>query len=234
MPGQSLSALSTYYTNLIADHFVPYLPPLPIVEGYKYFQPRIHVSILAASSAGVVAAIFYALRTAFVDLRIPRTKQVGWESVAGPTGGGVSVDAGMGIGAAAPGSGMKAAMSGRAKGKGRVRTEKVGPGEDWELVQVAAAKPKRGRRDAMQVDAGGDEEDDGNEDGKRLPASVRRGLPICITLNLVSPKSPGSRDEADLVGADPGALAERLLYRCHIDRGNCVPIPTTRRVLRAD
>lgn len=29
------SALSSYYANLLNDHFVPYLPPLPILPPYK-------------------------------------------------------------------------------------------------------------------------------------------------------------------------------------------------------
>jgi hypothetical protein len=156
---------------------------------HRYFQPSIHISITSTSTASTIPAIFIALRTAFYDLRIPRVKRVGWEGVAGAEGGRIGVDVGMGVGLSAnlsggmaSGSAMKNAMTSGKGGKGnagrlaRSGKERVGPGEDWELdTDVKIGKG-----------VVGDLEDDGDEDGLRLLSVLRRGLPICVTLNLVS------------------------------------------------
>ncbi|KAK1922729.1 ribosomal protein S5 domain 2-type protein [Papiliotrema laurentii] len=116
---QALSHLSTIYASIIADHFIPSLPALPIVPPTKYFVPHLHLTLLSASSGSPLSALFLAARSAFIDLKIPRTKQIGWE--------GAQNDLEMGDGDL---SGIKAAL--KVKGKGKVSRRPRG-GDDWDL-----------------------------------------------------------------------------------------------------
>ncbi len=122
-------------------------------------------------------------------------KRVGWEGVAGGEGGRIGVDVGMGVGVSAglsggtsSGSAMKSAMTsgkgGKGSSKGRLARsgkERVGPGEDWELDNGFNVKSLKNGKSIEE----GVLEDDGDEDGTRLSSVLRKGLPVCVTLNLV-------------------------------------------------
>jgi hypothetical protein len=79
----------------------------------------LHLTLLSASSGSPLSALFLAARSAFIDLKIPRTKQIGWE--------GAQNDLEMGDGDL---SGIKAAL--KVKGKGKVSRRPRG-GDDWDL-----------------------------------------------------------------------------------------------------
>lgn len=160
----------------------------------RYFQPQIHVSILSSTSASVPFVLFLALRAAFSNLHVPVTKYVGYEAATNGevisdnlTGTGADDDMGAGfVGGDAGLTGAVRAPRGKtaaqkkarrgAKGKerqmvvtGKGRAEYVaGPGDDWDLEDLG----------------GGDE-----GEGDLMDEHVRLGLPVCVTLNLVSQPS---------------------------------------------
>ncbi|GFZ47176.1 hypothetical protein JCM24511_04919 [Saitozyma sp. JCM 24511] len=129
MTAQGLSLYSTQLTNILLDHFVPSIPALPIIAPTKYFIPYLHLTLLS-SSGNVPTALLLAARSAFSDLRIPRTKIIGFEAddLIGkaeiPEGADEEMEKDL--------SGIKAAVragrGGRGKGKAAVK------GGDWELV----------------------------------------------------------------------------------------------------
>ncbi|ORY24193.1 ribosomal protein S5 domain 2-type protein [Naematelia encephala] len=119
LSSQSLSQLSTLYASLLSDHFVPSLPPLPILPPTKYFIPHLQLTVLSAAAAAVPTALALAARAAFCDLKIPKTKRIGWE--------GAEVDATTGEGDLA---GIKAAVK---AGRGRGKARRAGGGDDWDL-----------------------------------------------------------------------------------------------------
>ncbi|GHJ87244.1 hypothetical protein NliqN6_3646 [Naganishia liquefaciens] len=181
------SALSSYYANLLNDHFVPYLPPLPILPPYKYFQPNVHASIISSTSASVPFVLFTAVRAAFSSLYVPKTKFVGWESAIPDEKNRTAMDTevdmteaksdrfGLEFGGGEGGitGAVRAAKAGGAKRKGKGKTttnakgkvvQVSGPGDEWDLEDYG----------------GGDE-----GEGELLDVSVRVGLPVCVTLNLI-------------------------------------------------
>lgn len=125
---------------------------------FRYFIPHLHLTLLSATSGSPLTALVIAARAAFLDLRIPSTKRIGWESTT------VEVDGGEGTGTGVKESdlsGIKAAVragrtGGKGKGKAAVR------GEDWDLDMSTA-----GGRGVGFMDG-------------------REGLPVLVTLNLVS------------------------------------------------
>ena len=134
--------------------------------------------------------LFTAVRAAFASLLVPKTKFVGWESAIpdqkNRTAMDMEVDVmeaktdrfGLEFGGGEGGitGAVRAAkaggVAGRRKGKGKTTTNakgKVvqvsGPGDEWDLEDYG----------------GGDE-----GEGDLLALPVRLGLPVCVTLNLVS------------------------------------------------
>jgi hypothetical protein len=164
---------------------------LIVLRGFdRYFQPQIHVSLLSSTNASVPFVLFVALRAAFTNLHVPLTKYVGYEGAANGdiipdtsagTGtaddvgaGFVGGDAGLTGAVRAPRARNQAKNKRRAvKGKerqmvvtGKGRAEYVaGPGDDWDLEDLG----------------GGDE-----GEGELMDEDIRLGLPVCVTLNLVS------------------------------------------------
>lgn len=159
---QALSSLSSRYSNLLVDHFVPFLPPLTILPNKKYFQPQIHLTVLSASSGSVIPTLFLAARCAFANLHVPLTKSIGWEAVVGDgmdeDGPGERAGTGFGGGEGGISGAVRAAKGNQALPRGI-------PVDDWDLE-----------------DLGGGEEGE----GELLDNEVRKGLPVCVTLNLVS------------------------------------------------
>jgi hypothetical protein len=157
----------------------------------RYFQPQVHVSILSSTSASVPFVLFLALRAAFSNLHVPVTKYVGYEgATSGDTipdnstgtgadddmgAGFVGGDAGLTGAVRAPRGNTAAQKKARRGGKVKERQMKItgkgraeyvaGPGDDWDLEDLG----------------GGDE-----GEGELMERSVRLGLPVCVTLNLVS------------------------------------------------
>ena len=84
----------------------------------RYFIPHLHLSLLSSSSGSTLSALFIAARSAFIDLKIPRTKQIGWE--------GAQNGLEMGEGDL---SGIKAALKVKSK---KVERRPRG-GDDWDL-----------------------------------------------------------------------------------------------------
>lgn len=163
----SLSTLSAQLAAMIVDHFIPQIPPLPILPPTKYFVPHLHLTLLSSSGGSVPTALCLAARAAFIDLRIPRTRVIGWEGTRGGGGGsgaGAGEEGGEGEGEdhETDLSGIKAALkAGRGrKGKGR---EVMRGGEDWDL----------------------DLEGGGGGDGT-ISLEKRDELPVLVSLNLVS------------------------------------------------
>ena len=177
----TLSSLSSYYSNLLIDHVVPYLPPLAIIAPWKYFQPQIHVTISNTSSGSVEWTLVTAVRAALADLKVPKTRHVGYEQLvhgsshedqaggASAAGGMVNSDLGLtGAVRSANPSTTKKGSSGPKRmvvtGKGRAEYARTGPGDDWDL----------------------DTEDTMEGEGERMLQHVRDGLPVCVTMHLVS------------------------------------------------
>lgn len=117
-----LSRLATMYASLISDHFIPSVPPLPILPPTKYFVPYLHLTVLSASSACVTSALLLASRAAFSDLRVPIVKRIGYEGATTADAEGEETDL----------SGIKAAVRAARGGKGKSRAVGRG-GDDWDL-----------------------------------------------------------------------------------------------------
>ncbi|KAK8844164.1 hypothetical protein IAR55_006958 [Kwoniella newhampshirensis] len=117
---QNLSSISTHLSAILSSHFIPSLPPLPILPNRKYFQPNLHLTLLS-SSGSIPSTLVLASRAAFADLKIPKTKIISWTGDADGEGQGDL-------------SGIKAAIAGGAKGKGKGKGKYVARGgEDWDL-----------------------------------------------------------------------------------------------------
>lgn len=120
-------------------------------------MPHLHLTLLSTTSASIPTALLLASRAAFIDLKIPQIKRIGYEAIT--TSGDKDL------------SGIKAAVrAGRGgKGKGVVRGGGGGgaSGEDWDL-------------------------DEGFE-----TVQGREGLPVLVTLNLVSEIDQRRRVRAD-------------------------------------
>ncbi|OXG39949.1 hypothetical protein C349_04178 [Cryptococcus neoformans var. grubii Br795] len=120
----SLVALSTHLTSIVTSHFIPSIPALPILPNKKYFQPHLHLTILS-SSGNIPSALILAARSAFADLKVPKTKVISWAGESGEDANG-GVDVGRG-----DMSGIKAAIA-TTKGKGKGKMIARGS-EDWDL-----------------------------------------------------------------------------------------------------
>lgn len=120
----SLVALSTHLTSIVTSHFIPSIPALPILPNKKYFQPHLHLTILS-SSGNIPSALILAARSAFADLKVPKTKVISWAGEPGEDANG-GVDVGRG-----DMSGIKAAIA-TTKGKGKGKMIARGS-EDWDL-----------------------------------------------------------------------------------------------------
>ena len=172
MSSQMLSTLSSQFGSLISDHFIPSLPPLPILAptkyvfapyhsqpilhclrqprlltAYRYFVPHLHLTVLSTTSASIPTALLIASRAAFFDLRIPKIKRIGYELVS--SGQAEEGDKDL--------SGIKAAVRG-SKGRGKAKGVMRGS-EDWDLDL---------------------EDGDGT-----AHLEGRDSLPVLVTLNLV-------------------------------------------------
>ena len=88
---------------------------------HRYFIPHLHLTVLSTSAASLLPTLILASRAAFTDLRVPKTKRIGWE--AATTTSTTSDERETDL------SGIKAAVrAGKGKGKTAVRG-----GEDWDL-----------------------------------------------------------------------------------------------------
>lgn len=83
-------------------------------------MPQVQLTLLSATSGSPLSALVIAIRAAFADLKVPRTKRIGYE--------GAEAILEMGDGDL---SGIKAALKLGKGGKGKVR--KVRGGDDWDL-----------------------------------------------------------------------------------------------------
>jgi exosome complex component RRP42 len=88
----------------------------------RYFVPYLHLTLTSTSTGSVLPTLIIAARAAFADLRIPKTKRIGWEAGSKP---GFEEEGESDL------SGIKAAVrAGRTKaGKGKGRTG----GDEWDL-----------------------------------------------------------------------------------------------------
>ncbi|CAK9781857.1 ribosomal protein S5 domain 2-like protein [Cutaneotrichosporon oleaginosum] len=124
---KTLQTLSASYAALLAEHFVPSLPPLKITET-RAFVPSLHVALLSCDGA-VAAALALAARAALADLQVPNTRVVGMEEEA---------DAETQADLAGIKGAIAAGRAGKGKGKARARG-----GDDWDIDGEAA--PLEGR-----------------------------------------------------------------------------------------
>ncbi|ORX39288.1 hypothetical protein BD324DRAFT_619139 [Kockovaella imperatae] len=177
---QALSLLSAQYESLLSDHFVPSIPPLPILPPTKYFIPHLQLTIISASSGSIPSTLFIAARAAFSDLKIPKTKRIGWEGATkGHNGDRETDDGGMDM-EESDLSGIKAAVRGGRKGPGgKSGRARVG-GDEWDL--------------------------DPSGDGLEV-LQEREKLPVLIILNLI-PSSNAFFLDATL--AEEAACSDRL------------------------
>lgn len=113
LQSSALSALSTEYAAHLGEHFVPFVPPLPITKE-RAFLPSLHLTVVSAEG-NIVSALALAARAAFADLQVPDTKVIAWA----------------GDDDAADRSGFGALKDGaKGKGKGRARARGL---DDWDL-----------------------------------------------------------------------------------------------------
>lgn len=98
-------------------------------------MPQVQLTLLSATSGSPLSALVLAVRAAFADLKVPRTKRIGWE--------GAENVLEMGDGDL---SGIKAALKLGKAGKGKAR--KVRGGDDWDLdLEGDGVEVMHGRQD---------------------------------------------------------------------------------------
>lgn len=116
LQSSALSALSTEYAAHLSEHFIPFVPSLPITKE-RAFLPSLHLTLVSADG-NIITALALAARAAFADLEVPDTKVIAWtgdddaSSVADKSGFGALKDGAKG------------------KGKGKARAKGL---DDWDL-----------------------------------------------------------------------------------------------------